>query len=88
MKETSIPKGVKFSFFIMSAPLLIMTSYLCMTAPLVVNGAFDPLTFGYIARSCVRLLALNISFIVILILLYLMIYMLGRNTLWFSSFNL
>ena len=63
MKETKTPKGVWFSTMLMSAPLLSATGYLAMMAPIVQNAALvDPNTFAYAARTCVRLLSLNISF--------------------------
>ena len=66
MKATEIPKGVKFSFFMMSFPLLITTGYLGALAPMVSAGAgvVDPAQFAYLARTCMRILALNISFMV------------------------
>lgn len=63
MKETKIPKGVKFSFFLMSSPLLFSTSYLALIAPLSSGALVDPTTIAYYARTSLRLLALNISFI-------------------------
>jgi len=63
MKETTTPKGVWFSTFVMSAPLLGATGYLAMLSPIAANAALvDPNTFAYMARTCVRLLSLNISF--------------------------
>jgi hypothetical protein len=54
---------VAFSQLMMAVPLLCCTSYLCLLAPMAANPAFvDPVQFAYIARSSVRLLALNISF--------------------------
>lgn len=48
----------------MSAPLVFFTGYLCMLAPMAANPAFvDPVNFAYVARSSIRLLALNIAFI-------------------------
>lgn len=66
MKSAEIPKGVKFSFLMMSFPLLCTTGYLGLLAPLVsaTGSAVDPVNFAYLARTCMRLLALNISFIV------------------------
>lgn len=64
MKETKVPKGVKFSFFMMTFPLICTTSYLTMLVPLASMGQVDPNQFAFVARTCVRLLALNISFIV------------------------
>ena len=63
MKENTIPKGVRFSFLMMSFPLFFSTGYLAMMAPLVSGGLVDPASFAYTARTCVRLLALNLSFI-------------------------
>ena len=48
----------------MSFPLLVTTTYLGMLTPLVLKGAVDAASYAYVARTCVRLLALNISFIV------------------------
>lgn len=62
MKEVNVPKGVKFSFFLMSAPLLFSTTYLAILAPLVSVGQVEAQAFASVARTCVRLLALNISF--------------------------
>ncbi len=44
MKATEIPKGVRFSFFMMSFPLLVTTGYLAMMAPMVSagTGVVDP----------------------------------------------
>jgi hypothetical protein len=66
MKADKMPKGIKFSFFLMSFPLFATTSYLGMMAPLLgASGvAIDPVNFASLARTCVRLLALNISFVV------------------------
>lgn len=66
MKSNEIPKGVKFSFLLMSFPLLCTTGYLGLMAPMVSAsaGIVDPASFAYLARTCMRLLALNISFIV------------------------
>lgn len=66
MKATEIPKGVRFSFFMMSFPLLVTTGYLAMLAPMVsaAAGTVDPAQFAYLARTCMRILALNISFMV------------------------
>jgi len=63
MKEVNIPKGVKFSFFVLSAPLLFSTAYLSLLTPMVSAGLIDPYAFATVARTCVRLLALNISFV-------------------------
>eukprot|EP00347_Sterkiella_histriomuscorum_P002938 403366214 len=63
MKESTIPKGVKFSFFMMTFPLLCTTTYLGMLIPAMSMGQIDPANFAFVARTCVRLLALNISFI-------------------------
>lgn len=64
MKATEIPKGVRFSFLMMSTPLLLTTGYLAMMAPMVSagTGVVDPAQFAYLARTCMRILALNISF--------------------------
>ena len=64
MKESKIPKGVTFSTVFMSAPLMTMTLYLALSAPLAGNPAFvDPLMYAYVARSALRLLSLNIGFL-------------------------
>ena len=64
MREENIPKGVFFSTVIMSAPLTLLTVYLASLAPMAANPAFvDPAQFAYMARSAVRLLSLNISFL-------------------------
>ena len=64
MKEETIPKGVKLSNVIMSAPLFSLTLYLAMLAPMSGNPALvDPQQFAYLSRSAVRLLSLNISFL-------------------------
>jgi hypothetical protein len=67
MKATEIPKGVRFSFLMMSFPLLATTGYLAALAPMVSagTGLVDPAQFAYLARTCMRILALNISFMVI-----------------------
>jgi len=65
MNETKTPKGVKFSFFVMTFPLLFSVGHLSLLAPLVTAGsAVDPANFAHVARTCLRLLTLNISFIV------------------------
>jgi hypothetical protein len=64
MKSETIPKGVIFSQFLLSAPLIAVTSYLCLLAPMAANPVMvDPVQFAYLARSSVRLLGLNIAFI-------------------------
>jgi hypothetical protein len=51
------------SQFMLSAPLFAITGYLCLLAPMATNPAFvDPAMFAFLARSSLRLLALNISF--------------------------
>ena len=63
MKETKTPKGVWFSTMIMSAPLFMSTGYLGLMTPMALNAQLvNADTFGYVARTCVRLLGLNISF--------------------------
>ena len=62
MKETKIPKGVKFSFFLMTTPLLFYTAYFAALTPLVAVGQVEPYVYASVARTCLRLLALNISF--------------------------
>lgn len=47
-----------------TAPLAAITGYLCLLAPMAGNAAFvDPIMFAYLARSSIRLLALNVAFI-------------------------
>ena len=87
MKATDIPKGVRFSFLMMSTPLLLTTGYLAMMAPMVSagTGVVDPAQFAYLARTCMRILALNISFMV---LIKLKLSILGWYPLWFSLSNI
>ena len=48
----------------MSTPLLAVTTYLCLLAPMAGNAAIvDPVQFAYLARSSIRLLSLNSAFI-------------------------
>ena len=48
----------------MSTPLVAVTTYLCLLAPMAGNAAIvDPVQFAYLARSSIRLLSLNIAFI-------------------------
>ena len=64
MKEDTVPKGVKMSNVMMSAPLFSLTLYLATLAPMAGNPALvDPAQFVYLARTAVRLLSLNISFL-------------------------
>ena len=64
MKEETIPKGVKLSAAMMSAPLFSLTLYLALLAPMTGNPAFvDPVQYAYLGRTAVRLLSLNISFL-------------------------
>ena len=43
MREEQVPMGVAFSILLMAAPLLGVTGYLCMLAPMAANPAFvDP----------------------------------------------
>lgn len=63
MKQTTTPKGVWFSTFVMSAPLIGATGYLALLSPIAANAALvDPNSFAYVARTCVRLLSINLSF--------------------------
>ena len=63
MKETKTPKGVWFSTFVMSVPLVGATGYLAALSPVVgISTVVDPHSYAYVARTCVRLLSLNISF--------------------------
>ena len=61
MKATEVPKGVITSFLLMSMPLFGTTAYLMMLTPGVEIATAT--MYAYIARSCVRLLALNLAFI-------------------------
>lgn len=63
MKEVDVPKGVWLSTIMMSAPLFSFTFYLTCMSLLVQNPAMvDPAQFAFVARTCLRLLSLNISF--------------------------
>lgn len=63
MKQDTPPKGVVFSNMLLSAPLFLLTGYLAILAPMAANPAFvDPYQFAFLARSSLRLLALNLSF--------------------------
>ena len=63
MKDDKIPKGVTFSNLFMSAPLFSLTAYLAVLTPMAGNAAFvDPVHYAFMARSALRLLALNIGF--------------------------
>ncbi len=63
MKETKTPKGVWFSTFVMSVPLIGATGYLAALTPVVGHAHLvDANSYAYMARTCVRLLSLNISF--------------------------
>lgn len=63
MKEDKIPKGVLISNVMMSAPLFTLTLYLAVLTPMAGNLAFvDPVTYAMMARSALRLLALNVAF--------------------------
>lgn len=58
-----MPKGVFFSNLIMSAPLMSLTLYLAILTPMAANPAFvDPAMYASLARTSLRLLALNIGF--------------------------
>lgn len=64
MKTEETPKGVWLSTAMMSAPLFSMTAYLAVMAPLAANATLvDPAHFGFVARSCLRMLSLNIAFL-------------------------
>ena len=63
MKAVQVPKGVWFSTFVMSFPLVACLGYSALMAPMAANAAIvDPNQFGYMVRSSLRLLSLNISF--------------------------
>ena len=63
MKTIDIPKGIKFSFAILSFPLALYTFNLVGSAAMV-GTSVAPYELASIARTCVRLLALNLSFFV------------------------
>lgn len=42
MREQNIPKGVKFSFIMMSTPLVVMSTYLALLTPLISTGQIPP----------------------------------------------
>lgn len=64
MKAKEIPKGVWLSTVMLSAPLFTMTTYLTVMAPMAANAAIvDPAHFGFVARSCLRMLSLNVAFL-------------------------
>ena len=64
MRATEVPKGVWFSTFCLTLPLLSTTGYLAVMSPMAANAAIvDPLHFAYVARTCLRILSLNVSFI-------------------------
>jgi hypothetical protein len=64
MKEVKTPKGVWWSTSVMSFPLFASVGYLAIMSPMALNAAMvDPNTFAYTARSCLRLLSLNMSFL-------------------------
>jgi len=67
MDEKKVPRGVKFSFFVMSAPLLLASGYLSIMIPLIeaakFGSAVSPENFAYVARTVMRLLNLNIAFL-------------------------
>lgn len=63
MKEDTVPKGVFFSNLMMATPLVGITAYLSILAPMAGNPAFvDPVQFAYLGRTAIRLLGLNIAF--------------------------
>ena len=63
MKQETIPKGVWLSTVMMSAPLFTFTTYLAFMSPMAGNVAMvDPSNYAYVARSCLRLLGLNLTF--------------------------
>ena len=63
MKASEVPRGVWFSTFCMTLPLMTTTGYLALMAPMAANAAIvDPHHFSYVARTCLRILSLNITF--------------------------
>ena len=63
MKAKETPKGVWLSTTMMSFPLFSATTYLAIMSPMAANAAIiDPNQFAFMARSCLRLLSLNIAF--------------------------
>ena len=64
VKATETPKGVWLSTMMMSAPLFSMTTYLALMTPMAANAALvDPAHFAFVARSCLRMLSLNLAFL-------------------------
>lgn len=63
MKATKTPKGVWLSTAMMSAPLFTFTAYLSFMTPMAATtGMVDPANYAYIARTCLRMLGLNLTF--------------------------
>ena len=64
MQATETPKGVWLSTLMMSAPLFTMTTYLAVMAPMAANAQLvDPTHFAFVARSCLRMMSLNLAFL-------------------------
>lgn len=64
MKAKETPKGVWLSTLMMSAPFFTMTTYLAIMSPMAANATIvDPAHFAFIARSCIRMLSLNLAFL-------------------------
>jgi hypothetical protein len=90
MNETTVPRGVKFSFLMLSFPLVASTfgkviiqfvlgTFVTMLTP---DNAY---LFGKLARTSLRILALNISF---LVRKHGLIRNTGWNSLWVCSSKL
>lgn len=64
MKATKTPKGVWLSTVMMSAPLFTFSAYLAGMTPMVgLPDMVDPANYAYAARTCVRMLGLNLTFL-------------------------
>ena len=64
MKATKTPKGVWLSTVMMSAPLFTFSAYLAGMTPMAAYpDMVDPANYAYVARTCVRMLGLNLTFL-------------------------
>ena len=54
MNEEKIPKGIKFSFLVMNAPLIGFTLYAISLSP-VLTVTVSPTDFAAVVRTCTRL---------------------------------